>query len=260
METLAIDRAEGVTTVTMHRPEVKNAFNQVMLDELLGAFRGFERASEERVMVLTGAEGSFCSGADLGDPTGPATGDGLPGLLRMRGMHDVALALHGITKPTIAKVDGFAVGAGLSLALGCDLVVASDRAKFSAIFARRALSLDMGASWLLPRVVGMAKAKELAFFADMLTAEDALALGLINRVVPVDELDAFVTEWAERLAAGAPIALSLTKTLLDGAASESLAGALEDESRSQAINFGTADTAEALRAFVQKRSPHFTGR
>ncbi len=255
METLDIDRTGGVATVTMNRPEVKNAFNRVMLDELLEAFRTIEHDPADRVLVLTGADGSFCSGADLGDPTGPASDESQPGLVRMRRMSEVALALHQLTKPTIAKVDGFAVGAGLSLALGCDLVVASDRARLSAIFSRRSLSLDMGASWLLPRAVGMAKAKELALFADILSADEALSIGLINRVVPAEDLDDFVGGWAARLAEGPPIALSLSKTLLGGAASVSLGEALEDESRSQAVNFATADTAEALQAFSEKRTP-----
>ena len=120
--------------------------------------------------------------------------------------------LHRVTKPTIAKVDGHAVGAGLSLALGCDLVVCTDRAKLSAIFSRRGLSLDMGASWLLPRIVGLARAKEIALFGDMWTAEEALAIGLVNRVVPPAEIDAFVDDWARTLAAGPPLALSLNKT------------------------------------------------
>jgi 2-(1,2-epoxy-1,2-dihydrophenyl)acetyl-CoA isomerase len=178
----------------------------------------------------------------------------------MRRLGDVALALHRLTKPTIAKVDGFAVGAGFSLALGCDLVVASDRAKLSMIFARRGLSLDNGASWLLPRLIGMARAKEVALFGDMLSAPDALALGLVNRVLPLDELDAFVDGWARRLADGPPLALSMTKTLLHNSLSSSMEEAVENEARCQSVNFATADTAEAMAAFAQKREPKFVGR
>jgi 2-(1,2-epoxy-1,2-dihydrophenyl)acetyl-CoA isomerase len=165
-----------------------------------------------------------------------------------------------MTKPTIAKVDGYAVGAGLGLALGCDLVVASDRAKLSMIFAKRGLSLDNGSSWLLPRLVGLARAKEIALFGDMLPAERAFELGLVNRVLPLDEIDAFVEDWAQRLAAGPPLALSMTKTQLNGSFSLSLAEAVEIEAQSQTVNFGTADTAEAMAAFAQKREPKFTGR
>jgi enoyl-CoA hydratase/carnithine racemase len=178
----------------------------------------------------------------------------------MRRLGDVALALHRITKPTIAKVDGFAVGAGLSLALGCDLIVCSDAAKLSMIFSRRGLSLDNGASWLLPRLVGMARAKEIALFGGMWSGHEALDLGLVNRVVPVAELDAFVDDWAATLAAGPPLALSMTKTLLHASSQASMEQAVEDEARCQALNFSTEDTAEALAAFAQKRDAVYTGR
>lgn len=262
METLVIERDAGVVTVTMNRPERKNAANGTMLGELRGTFEEVERNGEDRVMVLTGAGGAFCSGADLGDPQGPGggTGQSQPGLVRMRRLGDVALALHRITKPCIAKVDGVAVGAGLGLALGCDLVVASDRARFCTIFSRRGLSLDNGSSWLLPRLVGMARAKELALFGDMVSAADALAMGLVNRVVPVADLDQFVDDWARRLAAGPPLAMSMTKTLLHASHSASMEQAVESEARAQAVNFGSADTAEAIAAFSEKREPRFVGR
>ncbi|HLX87591.1 MAG TPA: enoyl-CoA hydratase-related protein, partial [Acidimicrobiales bacterium] len=153
-----------------------------------------------------------------------------------------------------------AAGAGCSMALQCDLVVASDNSRFSEIFSKRGLSLDGGSSWLLPRLVGMHKAKELAFFAETLSGAEAAGIGLVNRVVPDDELDAFVDDWARRLADGPPLALSMTKRLLHGSAVVSMAQALEDEARSQTVNFGTADTAEAMRAFAEKRDPHFEGR
>ena len=157
METLIVERKGGVVTVTMNRPERKNAANGVMLNELKDVFAEVEDGPDDRVMVLTGAGGAFCSGADLADPNGPATDPSRSGLARMRRLGDVALALHHVSKPTIAKVDGVAVGAGLSLALGCDLIVCSDQARLSMIFAKRGLSLDNGASWLLPRLVGMAR-------------------------------------------------------------------------------------------------------
>ena len=255
-ETLIVERRNGVVTVTMHRIERKTAANGVMLHELQGIFTEIEHTPEDRAMVLTGAGGSFCTGADLADPEGPATFASLSG---MRGLGDVALALHRLTKPTIAKVDGHAVGAGLSLALGCDLIVCSDQAKLSMIFARRGLSLDNGASWLLPRLVGLAKAKEIALFGGMWSGEEALALGLINRVVPVDELDAFVDEWATTLAAGPTIALSLIKTMLNASAQSSMEQALENEARCQAVNLASRDTREALNAFFERREPTFTG-
>ncbi len=260
MDTLIVDRRDGVVTVTMNRPERKNAANNRMLIELRTVFEEVERRPEDLVMVLTGAGGAFCSGADLGDPDGPATDASQSGLSRMRRLGDVALALHRITKPTIAKVDGFAVGAGCSLALGCDLIVCSDGAKLSMIFSRRGLSLDNGASWLLPRLVGLARAKEIALFGGMWSGEEALAIGLVNRVVPVAELDSFVDGWAASLAAGPPLALSMTKTLLHASAQGSMEQAVENEARCQSLNFSTEDTAEALSAFAQKRDPVFVGR
>jgi len=178
----------------------------------------------------------------------------------MRFFGQVVLALRSLLKPTIAKVRGVAAGAGMGLALGCDLIVASDNARFSQIFARRGLSVDGGSSWMLPRLVGLHRAKEIVYFADMLSAAEAADYGFVNRVVADDELDAFVDGWARRLAAGPPIALSLSKALLDNAMAVSMAQALEDEARCQTINFGTADTAEAMRAFAEKREPRFEGR
>jgi enoyl-CoA hydratase/carnithine racemase len=260
METLIVERKDGVVTVTMNRPERKNAANGKMLTELRNTFGEVEDKPEDRVMVLTGAGGAFCSGADLADPHGPATDPTRSGLARMRRLGDVALALHHVTKPTIAKVDGFAVGAGLSLALGCDLVVCSDRSRLSMIFSKRSLSLDAGASWLLPRFVGMARAKEIALFGGMWTGEEAAAEGLVNRVLPLEQLDAFVDEWAAALAAGPPLALSMTKTLLHASSMASMEQAVEDEARCQALNFSTKDTQEAITAFAEKREPVFIGR
>jgi enoyl-CoA hydratase/carnithine racemase len=244
----------------MNRPERKNAANAVMLLELPAIFEEIEANAADRVLVLTGAGGAFCSGADLGDPNGPASDTSRSPLARMRRLGDVALALYRLTKPTIAKVDGHAVGAGLSLALGCDLVVCSDRAKLSMIFSRRGLSLDNGASYLLPRLVGMARAKEIALFGGMYSGEEALAIGLVNRVVPAADLDAFVDQWAATLAAGPPLALSMTKTLLQASGHSSMEEAVENEARCQAVNFASEDTNEALAAFTEKREPTYIGR
>jgi enoyl-CoA hydratase/carnithine racemase len=259
METLIVDRKDGIVTVTMNRPERKNAANAKMLSELLETFLEVEDQPDDRVMVLTGAGGAFCSGADLGDPNGPATDAKRAGLVRMRRLGDVALALHRVSKPTLAKVDGVAVGAGLSLALGCDLCVCSTTARLSMIFARRGLSLDNGASWLLPRLVGMARAKEIALFGGMWSGVEAAEMGLVNRALAVDELDAFVDDWATQLAAGPPLALSMTKTLLHGSSMASMEQAVEDEARCQSLNFSTRDTSEAMAAFVEKREPVFVG-
>ena len=255
METLRVERADGVVTVTLDRPERKNAINDVMWVELWETFESVARSSEDRVLVVTGAGGAFCSGQDLSGVT--AAGD--HGLVRMRRVGDVALALHRMPKPTIAKVDGIAAGAGCNLALGCDLIVASEDARFSEIFSRRGLSVDFGGSWVLPRLIGLQRAKELAFFADIVSAKEAADIGLVNRVVPSAEVDAFVDGWARTLAAGPPLALSMTKTLLNNGLVTSMEQAVEDEARCQALNFSTADAMEAMQAFSEKRDPNFRG-
>jgi 2-(1,2-epoxy-1,2-dihydrophenyl)acetyl-CoA isomerase len=146
------------------------------------------------------------------------------------------------------------------MALGADLVVASTNARFSEIFARRGLSVDFGGSWLLPRIVGMHKAKELALLADIIDAAEAERIGLVNRVVDDAQLDEFVADWARRLAAGPPIALAMTKRMLSNSMNVTLEEALDDEGMAQTVNFSTKDTAEAMAAFVQKRDPRFEGR
>ena len=255
METLQVARGEGIVTITLDRPAKKNAMNEVMWDELLATFREIADSAADRVVVITGAEGEFCSGADL---TGRSTERHQ--LAAMRHVGDVALALHRLPQPTIAKVRGVAVGAGCNLALGCDLVVAGETARFSEIFAKRGLSIDFGGSWLLPRRVGLHRAKELAFFADIIGASEAERIGLVNRVLPDADLDSFVDEWAARLAGGAPIAVAMTKRLLDNAMNVTLEEALDDEGMAQTVNFGTHDTPEAIMAFVEKRAPLFQGR
>ena len=257
METLLVDRApNGVVTLTLNRPEKKNAMNAAMFNELLAVFREIDASTTDRVLVITGAGDAFCSGADLGE----RGSDTRHSLARLHWVADIALAFHRIPKPIIAKVNGVAVGAGMNLALACDLIVASDTARFSEIFARRGLSIDFGGSWLLPRLIGMHRAKELAFFADIISAKEAAELGLVNRVLPPSQLDAFVTDWAERLAAGPPIALSLTKRLLTNSFSVTMDEALEAEGMAQSVNTSTEDTAEAIRAFLEKREPRFKGR
>lgn len=255
METIEVSRSEGVVTVTFNRPQVKNAVNGLMWDELLETFREVYDRPDDRVLVLTGAGGDFCSGADLS-----ATSEGgREGIRSMRYVADVILTLHRLPKPTIAKVDGVAAGVGCNMALGCDLIVANERARFSEIFIRRGLSLDGGGSWLLPRLVGLHKAKELAFFGDVISAQEAERIGLVNHVVPDADLDKFVDEWAKRLVNLPPVALSMTKTMLTNSLMTSMDQALEDESRVQSFNLRTKDFAEAVRAFLQKDTPKFTG-
>jgi len=257
METLQVERADGIVTITLNRPQLKNAMSPQMFDELRAAFREISADPErDRVVVVTGAGGAFCSGADLSG-LGTVSMHQLPW---MRQVGQACAALHELPQPVIAKVVGVAAGAGANLALGCDLIVASDDARFSEIFARRGLSIDFGGSYVLPRLVGMHKAKELAFFADIISAKEALEFGIVNRVVPAAEIDAFVDDWARRLAAGPPIALSMTKKLLNQSFSVTIEQALEAEGQAQTVNFGTADVAEAMAAFAEKRDPTFRGR
>ncbi len=261
METIEVARTDrGVVTITLNRPERKNAINGAMWDELLAAFREIAGRPGDRVLVLTGAGGAFCSGADLTPGSVEGGQQAQHQLARMRDVGDVVLALHRLPQPTIAKVGGVAVGAGANLAFGCDLIVASEDARFSEIFARRGLSVDAGGSWLLPRLVGLHRAKELAFFAEIISAKEAETFGLVNRVVPAGELDAFVGDWASRLASGPPIALAQTKRLLNDGGTATLEQALEAEGAAQTVNFGTKDVAEAITAFLEKREPAFEGR
>jgi enoyl-CoA hydratase/carnithine racemase len=257
MKTLLVERTPaGVVTVTLHRPEKKNAIDATMWDELMAVFREVAESSSDRVLVLTGSSGAFCAGADLT----PGAGERRHQLDLMHHYGWVGLALHEIPKPTIAKINGVAVGAGLNLALGCDLIVAGESARFSEIFVRRGLALDLGGSWLLPRLVGMHKAKELALLGEMLDAKEAERIGIVNRVVPDAELDAFVDAWAGRLAAGPPIALQLTKRMLTMGLGVSLSEALHQEAMAQSVTGASEDTREAMRAFFEKREPAFKGR
>ena len=256
MADIEVTRDGGIATVTINRPARKNAVTGDMWAQLAEIFRSIAADTDVRCVVITGAGGEFCSGADLSAREGARP---VHQLVAMRHVNDAALSLHRMPQPTIAKVRGVAVGAGCNMALGCDLVVAGDTARFSEIFSKRGLSVDFGGTWLLPRRIGMHRAKELAFFADIISASDARELGLVNRVLPDAELDAFVDGWARRLAAGPPIALSLTKRMLNNSLNVTMEEALDDEGAAQTVNFGTKDTMEAMRAFIEKRDPQFKG-
>ncbi|WP_245883380.1 enoyl-CoA hydratase/isomerase family protein [Streptomyces hyaluromycini] len=255
MSVLLTSDAGGVRTLTLNRPHRRNAIDAELWEALATALRKAGDDTTVRALVLTGAGGAFCSGADISRPVV----DRHP-LHRMRTLTEVTLLLYELPFPTIAKVTGVAVGAGWNLALGCDLVVATPEARFSQIFARRGLSLDCGGSWLLPKLVGLQQAKRLALLAETIDAEEARALNLVTWVVAADKVDAFVDDLTARLAAGAPVALAQTKALLDEGADRSLRDALANEARAQAVNFATADVREAFTAFADKREPLFTGR
>jgi 2-(1,2-epoxy-1,2-dihydrophenyl)acetyl-CoA isomerase len=250
---LSEDR-DGVRTLTLNRPRRKNAISPELWAALADAFRHAAADRSVRALVLTGAGGAFCSGADLGNP------DNAHPIYRMRALTDVAVLLHELPMPTVAKVTGVAVGAGWNLALGCDLVVATPESRFAQIFARRGLSLDLGGSWLLPKLVGLQQAKRLALLAETIDAEQARELNLVTWVVAAGEIDAFVDDLTARLVAGPPVALAQTKALLNAGADRTLREALAGEAAAQGINFATADAPEAFAAFAEKREPEFTGR
>jgi 2-(1,2-epoxy-1,2-dihydrophenyl)acetyl-CoA isomerase len=259
-EHVRLERDGAIATVTLDRPGTRNACSMGMWTALRDAFRELAE-SDARVVVLTGANGDFCSGADVVKKPGGAD-PGWEGskLTAMRHLAESVVAVHECPQPVIAKVDGYAVGAGFGLALAADLLWCSDRARLSAVFARLGLSLDYGSSWFLAQRIGVHKAKELAFTAEMMDAARADQLGLVNAVVPAAELDAAVAAVAERIAAGPPMALSMTKRMLDHAVGSSLAQALETEALAQNVNLGTSDLVEAMTAFAEKRSPVFRGR
>ena len=253
-ETIIVSRSGGVVRVTLNRPEKKNAVNATMWNELSAVMADITRSTEDRVLVLSGAGGAFCSGADL---TGGRS-DQHP-LFNMDHIHGVALALHRLTIPAIAHVDGDAVGAGCNLALGCDIVLATSRSRFAEIFVRRGLSVDFGGSWLVPRLVGLHRAKMLCLTGDIISARQAADIGLINEVYESDEIEAAVDDLVERLVAGPPVALALIKRLLNDGALSTMSEALDAESAAQVVNQASADAAEARDAFVAKRAPKFTG-
>lgn len=251
MSELLVKRENGLVTVTLNRPERHNAITPPMWRRLSDVFAEIGERIDDRVLILTGAGGAFCSGADL-DPDAERKGHPLD---RMRVVANAALALHRLPVPSIARVDGAAVGAGFNLALGCDLVVASDRSRFGQIFVKRGFSPDFGGTWLLPRLIGLHKAKELALLGDMFGAEEAGKLGLVNRVVPADELDDIVATLADQLLKGPALALSMTKALLNKSFETSMDQALEAEAQAQAINLTLPDTEEARATFLKKRPP-----
>jgi 2-(1,2-epoxy-1,2-dihydrophenyl)acetyl-CoA isomerase len=258
---MLVERDNGLVTLTLNRPEAKNSINGVCWDELTEVIHEVTVNPDDRALMITGAGGNFSSGADLagGGFTSRDPHVKRPLVESMRTMGDIMLSLHRLPKPTLAKVDGVAVGVGLGLALACDLVIASDRARFFEIFTKRGLALDGGNSWILPRIVGLQKAKELAFFGDAVSAEDAERIGLVNRVVPVDQLDAVAGEWARRLADGPTLALGLTKRMLNNSIGATFEQMAEEEARSQHITFTSKDMKEAFLAYSEKRDPTFRG-
>jgi 2-(1,2-epoxy-1,2-dihydrophenyl)acetyl-CoA isomerase len=259
-ETLIVEKSGAVATVTMHRPDARNALDLTMRQELLLALDEIERDDTARVLILTGAGGHFCAGGDV-KTMRDGTYTAATARERVDMLNRFIVRLVGFPRPTIAMVDGFAVGAGCNLALCCDLVVASERARFGEVFAKIGLVPDGGGTYLLSRVVGLARAKELIFTADIIDAAEALRLGMVNRVVPPADLVTATRALADRIAAGPPLALRMAKELVNrAAASSDLETALNLEALSQSVAITSDDHREGVTAFFEKRPPKFRGR
>lgn len=269
-----VEVRDGLVVVTFNRPDKKNAVGSRIWNDLDAILSEVAAEPAYRALLLTGAGGNFSSGADLspgsgneaspdGDPKrsrGGLTGRGpQPVLHEMRIVGAVLSKLHRLPKPTIAAVDGVAYGVGLGLAMTCDLVLASDRARLCWVFARRGMALDGGASWLLPRVLGPRLAKQVAYFGDVIPPEQALRWGLVNEVLPADELMDTALDWGQRLATGPTVAYGLIKRQIDGSDTMSFDEAVEGEARAQHITYSTKDLREGITAFLEKRDPEFRG-
>jgi 2-(1,2-epoxy-1,2-dihydrophenyl)acetyl-CoA isomerase len=250
---------EGVLTLTMNRPARRNALDAELIVRLAQRLATAADERAVRVVVLTGAGGAFCSGADLKEAmTAPPVGDQAQDDLMERAYNPAIRALRRMPKPVIAAIDGVATGYGASLALACDIRLASERARFSLIFARVGLTLDGGASWFLPRPVGL-RAYELAMTGDLIDAPEAYRLGLVNHVYAEGRLVAEADALARRLADGAPLALAAIKATINASLGPSLDAVLEDERIFQRWLFASADVREGAMAFIEKRAARFKG-
>ncbi|MDX3309646.1 enoyl-CoA hydratase-related protein [Streptomyces sp. ME08-AFT2] len=259
---------DHVTRLTLNRPEALNALTPDQRDHLIALLAEASADPQVRAVVLTGTGRGFCAGADLrgGTATAPAAttaGERIAGdvarTLRVGAQRLIAAVLD-CEKPVVAAVNGTAAGLGAHLAFACDLVLAAESARFIEVFVRRGLVPDGGGAYLLPRLVGPQRAKELMFFGDALGAADAERLGLVNRVVPDGDLDKTVREWAARLAAGPTRALALTKQLVNASLDADRTTAFAAEAAAQEINMTTADAQEGVRSFTERRAAAFTGR
>lgn len=253
---LAVDGDIG--SITINRPQRMNACTGAMFDALHDAAIAMRNA-RPRVVIFRGGGDHFCSGADVSGEAADQIEGADHGIHNMRRIGDAVVALHALPMPTIASVDGVAVGAGFGFALAADLMICTDRARFSLIFARRALSLDFGTSYLLPQRVGLHRAKEMAFTAAEYGPEAAKEIGFVNQVVPAADLASATDALARTIAAGPPLALTMTKRLLDNAAHQTMAQAVEAETLAQNVNFSTDDVVEAGKAFIERRDTAFRG-
>lgn len=253
----------GVSRVTIDRPDVKNAIAPEHRERIIELLEAASADPSIRCVVITGTGDAFCSGAQIGGSGGSAPAERRRGdiaRLLKEGAQRLIAAVLDCEKPVIAAVNGVAAGIGAHLALSCDLVVASESARFIEVFVRRGLVPDGGGAYLLVRLLGPQRAKQLFFFGDAVSASEAMELGLVNRVVPDAELDPAVAEWADRLASGPTRTIALTKRLVNAAHDVDRDAAFDAEAWAQEENMGTHDAQEGIRAFVERRKPEFEGR
>jgi 2-(1,2-epoxy-1,2-dihydrophenyl)acetyl-CoA isomerase len=257
MADLRVEVADAVATLTLDRPDALNSLTVPLKDELARTIRSLGRDAAVRAVVLTGAGRAFCAGQDLRERLGP---DAAPLAAEVRERYaPIILAMRRLEKPIIGAINGVAAGAGASLAFACDIRIAAEESSFILAFGRVGLVPDSGATWFLPRLIGASRAAELAMTTDPLSAADAERIGLVSRVVPGPSLLEEAHALAARLAAGAPVALGLTKRALNRAFGATLEDQLEYEAILQGIAGATADHAEGVAAFVEKRKPAFRG-
>jgi 2-(1,2-epoxy-1,2-dihydrophenyl)acetyl-CoA isomerase len=261
---ILVERLDGVVTITLNRPERLNAMTWHSVDEILDVLRRASEDDDSKAVIITGAGRGFCSGSDLAAAAEQRDAPPPPEPTRAKKLHSGYLAAYEVVacnKPVIAAVNGTTAGAGFGLALACDIRIASEAARFSAIFVRRGLSPDFGCSFFLPRIVGLARALELMYTGEMIDAQEALRLGLVSRLTPPDELMPAALELAGRIAKGASLAIEATKRLVY----RTLEREMEDHLRleeywSRLLCQPSQDTVEGVRSFLEKREPHFQGR
>src|SRR5215471_12445549 len=261
-ECLLYEVKDGIATLTLNRPDRLNALGGSLRDDLHDAVTRSAADPDVRVMVITGAGKGFCAGGDVKAMSEAKAGARERPLIEKiaPGRDRTLLAMREAPQPIIAAINGAAAGAGMNLALGCDLRIASTEAKFAQAFVRRGLHPDWGGTYFLPRVVGMAKACEMIFTGDLIDATEALRLGIVSRVVQPQELLPATYELAAKIAQGPPIAIRLARRALYHNQEADLRSALEFETFAQNICQDTDDAREGIRAFVEKREPKFSGR
>jgi 2-(1,2-epoxy-1,2-dihydrophenyl)acetyl-CoA isomerase len=257
-ETVLLQTQDGIATITLNRPDVFNAFNDEQSYALQDALKQVTRDDSVRVVVLTGAGKAFCSGQDLKD-IAQKENRSLSDSLHKR-YNPIIRAIRQLQKPVICKLNGVAAGAGCSLALACDMIIASEAASLIEVFVNVGLVLDSGSSYFLPRIVGEKKAFELSTMGTKVSAQQALQWGMVNQVVPAEELDAAVQKVADYYKAAPTKAISLMKKMLDKSYTSSLDEMLDYEAYCQEIASSSEDYREGVKAFNEKRKPEFKGR